>query len=130
MLQSIACGTREIIEKCEEHGVYVKRLVVTGGMAEKNSLLMREYASILKRTIYVGQVSQGSALGAAIFAAVAAGIYKTPEEAYALWECLNLSPMNLIWNMERNTKHYIGKTMLCVMLHEYKKAHKRAFYSG
>ena len=83
MLQSIACGTREIIEKCEEHGVYVKRLVVTGGMAEKNSLLMREYASILKRTIYVGQVSQGSALGAAIFAAVAAGIYKTPEEAYA-----------------------------------------------
>ena len=83
LLQSIACGTREIIEKCEEHGVYVKRLVVTGGMAEKNSLLMREYASLLKRTIYVGQVSQGPALGAAIFAAVAAGIYKTPEEAYA-----------------------------------------------
>lgn len=82
LLQSIVCGTREIIEKCMEHGVAVNRLVVTGGMAEKNPLLMREYASLLNRTIYVGQVSQGPALGAAIFAAVAAGIYSTPEEAY------------------------------------------------
>lgn len=82
LLQSIVCGTGEIIEQCESYGVVVNRLLATGGITEKNPLLMREYANLLNRPIYVGQVNEGPALGAAIFAAVAAGIYSTPLEAY------------------------------------------------
>lgn len=83
LLQAIACGTREIIEQCQKNGIMVNRLLATGGITGKNPLLMQEYANLLNRTVYVGQAGEGPALGAAIFAAVAAGIYETPVEAHA-----------------------------------------------
>ncbi|MBR2453891.1 MAG: ribulokinase [Clostridia bacterium] len=76
LLQSIACGTRSIIERCEESGVKIKRIFVTGGIALKNPTLMQEYSNILNRTLYVGTGTEGPALGAAIFASVAANIYE------------------------------------------------------
>lgn len=82
LLQSIVCGTGEIIRQCEEHGIAVKRLLATGGITGKNPLLMQEYANLLNRSILVGQVGEGPALGAAIFAAVAADLYDTPLKAY------------------------------------------------
>lgn len=81
LLQSIVCGTREIMEQCESYGIQVSRVLATGGITGKNPLLMQEYANILNRTILVGQFAEGPALGSAIFAAVAAGIYETPLEA-------------------------------------------------
>ncbi len=82
LLQAIACGTREIIEICEARGVAVRRLFAAGGIANKNPLLMQEYANLLNRRIHVGRMAEGPALGAAIFAATAAGIFDTPTEAY------------------------------------------------
>ncbi len=82
LLQAIVCGTGEIIRQCESYGIKVSRLVASGGIANKNPLLMQEYANLLNRQIFVGQVTEGPALGSAIFAAVAAGIYKTPIDAY------------------------------------------------
>lgn len=82
LLQSIVCGTREIIELCRAHGVSVERLMITGGITGKNPLLMQEYANLLNLPVLVGQVAEGPALGAAIFASVAAGIYDTPLMAY------------------------------------------------
>lgn len=82
LLQAIVCGTRTQLELCEKYGITVTRIVATGGMTAKNPILMQQYASILNQKIYVGQVKEGPALGTAIFAAVAAGIYSTTEEAY------------------------------------------------
>lgn len=82
LLQSIACGTREILETLQQQGVEVKRLVAAGGIANKNPLLMQEYANLLHKRIEVGEVTEGPALGAALFAAVAAGVYGTLKEAY------------------------------------------------
>lgn len=87
LLQAIVCGTGEIIRQCEKSGIAVKRLLATGGITGKNPLLMQEYANLLNRRIQVGQVSEGPALGAAIFAAVAAGVYDTPLKAY---ECMGV----------------------------------------
>ncbi len=81
LLQAIVCGTREGIEQCAKYGIKIDRVFATGGITEKNPLLMQEYANLLGSRIYVGQVSEGPALGSAIFAAVAAGIYGTPLEA-------------------------------------------------
>lgn len=81
LLQAIACGTREIIELLAEYGIPVNRLLATGGITEKNPLLMQEYANILHLPVHVGQIKEGPAQGAAMFAAIAAGIYNTPEEA-------------------------------------------------
>ena len=82
LIQSIVCGTREIIDRCGASGIMVNKIFATGGMAVNSPLLMAEYANIMHFPIYVGQVTEGPALGAAIFAAVAAGIYRTPVEAY------------------------------------------------
>lgn len=82
MLQAIACGTRQIIELCDQHGVKISRLVASGGITQKNPLLMQQYADILHMPIDVGQVTEGPAMGSAILAAVAAGIYATAAEAW------------------------------------------------
>lgn len=89
MLQGIACGTRRIIELCADHGVKINRLVASGGIAQKNPLLMQQYADILHMPIQVGQIAEGPALGSAILAAVAAGIYATPTEA---WNAMGVQP--------------------------------------
>ena len=82
LLQAIVCGTREILEACESRDVPVKRIFATGGIASKNPLLMQQYANLLNQNVYVGQTKEGPALGAAIFAAVSAGIYETLADAY------------------------------------------------
>ena len=50
-------------------------------MALKNPLLMQQYANLLGRSISVGDLAEGPALGAAIYAAVAAGVHPTLEAA-------------------------------------------------
>ena len=81
LLQAIVFGTREIIEQCASYGVKVDRLLAAGGIAVKNPLLMQQYANILGKTVSVGDFSEGPALGAAVYAAVAAGIYSDPAAA-------------------------------------------------
>ena len=83
MLQAIACGTRELFEQFTRHGVQISRVVAAGGITQKNPLLMQEYANILHRPVAVGKIAEGPALGAAMLAAVAAGIYASLEEAFA-----------------------------------------------
>ena len=83
MLQAIACGTREIAEQCARSGVPIRRILATGGITQKNPLLMQEYANILQMPVTVGVVEEGPALGAAIYAAVAGGIYGDLQEACA-----------------------------------------------
>lgn len=82
LLQSIVCGTGEIIDRCVEQGIAVRRILATGGIANKNRLLMQEYANLLNRPIDVGAIGEGPAVGSAILAAVAAGLYPSVLEAY------------------------------------------------
>jgi len=87
LLQAMVCGTRAIVETCAGHGVPVKRLLVSGGMAKKSPALMQQYANILHMPLSVGNVEEGPALGAALFASVAAGIY---PDALSAWENMGI----------------------------------------
>lgn len=82
LLQAIVCGTGVILDSLSRQGVEVKRLLATGGITEKNPLLMQEYANLLHRQILVGKIAEGPALGAAMYAALAAGIYTDIQETY------------------------------------------------
>jgi L-ribulokinase len=73
LIESIAFGTRVIIENFEEYGIRVAELYACGGMAEKNVLLMQIFSDVTGRSIKLARSSQASALGAAMFGAVAAG---------------------------------------------------------
>ncbi|NDK30992.1 ribulokinase [Nesterenkonia haasae] len=74
LLEATAFGTRTIIEAFNDSGVPVRELVVAGGLL-KNTFLMQTYADITNLPISTITSGQGPALGSAIHAAVAAGLY-------------------------------------------------------
>ncbi|GGB32872.1 ribulokinase [Lentibacillus populi] len=73
LLEATAFGTRKIVDAFQENGVPVDELYACGGLPQKNKLLMQIYADVTNRTIKIADSKQTPALGAAMFAAVAAG---------------------------------------------------------
>jgi L-ribulokinase len=75
LIEATAFGTREIIEAFESRGVAVNELIAAGGLPEKNALLRQIYADVTGRTFKLAGSAQAPALGSAMHAAVAAGVY-------------------------------------------------------
>jgi len=73
LIEATAFGALEIIDRIEAYGVLIKEVVNCGGLASRNPLLMQIYADITGRPMKVSRSDQTPALGAAIFASVAAG---------------------------------------------------------
>ena len=79
-IEGTALHTRVIFDRMESKGVTVKRVINAGGIPQKNKVLNRVYANVLGRPVLVPETSVTS-LGSAIFAFMAAGTFKTIEEA-------------------------------------------------
>ena len=73
LIEATAYGTRVIVEAFEDSGVAVNEIVATGGLPDRNKLLMQIYADVTGREIKVSGTSQAGGLGSAMFGAVAAG---------------------------------------------------------
>jgi len=73
LIEATGFGARVIMERFEEYGMRVDRVVNCGGIPVKNPLVMQLYADIMGRTMEVSRSDQTCALGAAMSAAVAAG---------------------------------------------------------
>jgi L-ribulokinase len=73
LLEATAFGTRTIVDAFTQNGIEVKELYACGGLPQKNQLLMQIYADITNLPIKIAASKQTPALGAAMFAAVAAG---------------------------------------------------------
>jgi L-ribulokinase len=73
LMEATGFGALTIIDRIEEFGVPVKEVVNCGGLATKSPLLLQMYADITGRPMKVSRSEQAPALGAGIFAAVAAG---------------------------------------------------------
>jgi L-ribulokinase len=81
LIEATAFGARAIVERMQEYGVTVDRVVCCGGIAEKNPLFMQIYADVLGHPMLVAGSPQTPALGSAVSAAVAAGVHPSFEEA-------------------------------------------------
>ena len=79
-IEGTAFHTRVILERMEEYGVPVRRIINGGGIPQRNTVLNQIYANVMGKPILVpnGDVTS---LGSAIFAFLAAGTFRTPEEA-------------------------------------------------
>ncbi|MFA6646411.1 MAG: ribulokinase [Sphaerochaetaceae bacterium] len=75
LLESTAFGSRAILECFEEGGVKVDKIIAIGGVARKSKLGMQILADVTNRAIHVTSDDHTSAIGAAVFASVAAGLY-------------------------------------------------------
>jgi L-ribulokinase len=78
-IEGTALHTRVILDRMEEHGVTVRRVINAGGIPQKNDILNQVYASVLGRPVLVPTGNVVS-LGSAIFAFLAGGVFKTIEE--------------------------------------------------
>jgi len=83
LIEAAAFGTLRIIERFEEYGLRVERIVACGGIAERNPLVMQILADVTGRPIRIARSSQTCALGAAVAGAVAAGVYPSVPAAQA-----------------------------------------------
>ena len=90
LIEATAFGARAIIERLRQYGVPTDQVVCTGGIAEKNPLLMQIYADVTGCVMQVAGSSQTCALGSAIAAAVLAGAH--PDFAIAEAAMTSLKP--------------------------------------
>ena len=81
LVNAICFGSKEIVNRFEEEGVKINSVIGIGGVARKSPFIMQTLANVLNMPIKVAASDEAPALGAAIYAAVAAGLYPNVIEA-------------------------------------------------
>lgn len=81
LVEATCFGSKAILDRFIEQGVPVLGLIGIGGIARKSPFIMQMLADITNMSIKVNRSEQTSALGAAMYAATAAGIYNKIEDA-------------------------------------------------
>ncbi len=81
LVNAICFGSKKILDRFEEEGIEIKTVVGIGGVARKSKFIMQSLANTLNVPIKVAASDQAPALGAAVYAAVAAGLYPNVIEA-------------------------------------------------
>ena len=79
-IEGTAFHTRVILERMEEHGVPVNRVINAGGIPRRNRVLNQVYANVMNKPILV-PAGDTTSLGSAIFAFLAAGTFRSIDEA-------------------------------------------------
>ena len=81
-IEGTAFHTRIILERMEEYGVPVTRVINGGGIPQNNPTLNQIYADVLGKPVLVPD-GVPTSLGSGIFALLAAGAFRSVEEAQA-----------------------------------------------
>ena len=86
LVEATAFGSKSIIEHLQVNGVKIDSINAIGGIAHKSPLVMQVLSDVLDMPIRVVRSEQACALGAAMFAAVAAGVYPNVQQAQKAME--------------------------------------------
>lgn len=81
LVEATCFGARQIVDRFIREGISIEGVIGLGGVAKKSPYIMQTMADVLNRPIKIARSEQSCALGAAMFAATAAGIYSTVSEA-------------------------------------------------
>ncbi|MCL6545079.1 MAG: ribulokinase [Bryobacteraceae bacterium] len=79
-IEGTAFHTRIILERMQDYGVPIRRVINGGGVPQRSEVLNRIYANVLGKPVLVPE-SEVTSLGSAIFALLACGAFETVEEA-------------------------------------------------
>lgn len=81
LVEATCFGSKAIVERFIMEGIPVNGIIGLGGVAKKSPFIMQMLSDILNMPVKVHKSEQTCALGAAMFAATAAGIYSQVEQA-------------------------------------------------
>lgn len=84
LVESTAFGSKAIIERFKQYQIPIKSVIAVGGIPKKSPYVVQVMSDILGCDIHVVDSDQICALGSAIFASVAAGVYENMENAKAI----------------------------------------------
>jgi len=120
MLEATAFGTRKIFETFIASGVPINDIIIAGGESLSNTLLLNILANVSRTEIKIANSQNTSALGAAMYAAVAAGEsrggYSTIQDASK--KMAHLSSKSYIPN-NNDKKTYNRLYSEYTLLHDY-----------
>jgi L-ribulokinase len=75
LVEATAYGSRAIVERFRASGIRIDGAMAIGGVAKKSPFVMQTVADVMNMDITVSAADQAVALGAAMFAATAAGLH-------------------------------------------------------
>ena len=81
LVEATCFGAKKIVDRFNDEGIPVKGLIGLGGVAKKSPFIMQMMADVMDMPIRIHKSEQTCALGAAMFAATAAGVYDKVEDA-------------------------------------------------
>lgn len=116
LIEATAYGSRMILETFEDVNIPISRIVASGGIAEKDEMMMQIYADVLNRSITVSDASYSASRGSAMYAAVAAGLYPTIAVAA---DKLSVSTGKTYVPKEENVRIYDRIYAEYKILHDY-----------
>lgn len=81
LVEATAFGSKAIVDCFRSQGIKIDTVIGIGGIALKSPFVMQTLSDVLNMPIKVCRTDQACALGAAMFAATAAGVYSTVQDA-------------------------------------------------
>ena len=81
LVEATAFGSRAINERLADEGLRIDTILAVGGISKKSRFVMQTMADVIGVNIRVVRSEQACALGSAMNAAVASGVYPSVEAA-------------------------------------------------
>lgn len=127
LVEATAFGARAIMERFEEYGVKVDRVVNCGGISVKNPMVMQIYADVMNRPLEISRSSQTCALGSAMAGAVAAGSEKGGHKDFQAATAAMTGVMDRTFEpISKNARVYDRLYLLYKRLHDIFGTHEYA----
>lgn len=95
LVEAAAFGSKACIDQYLDGGIRIDKMIAVGGIAQKSPFVMQTLCDVLGSPVEVSDCKDACAMGAAIHAAVAAGIYDTvleAEDAMSPGACATYTP--------------------------------------
>ncbi len=83
LVEATAFGAKRIVDRFADNGIEIYGVIALGGVARKSPYVMQVVCDVINKPILVARSEQACALGTAMAAATAAGLYSTVLDAQA-----------------------------------------------